>query len=266
MPDVESMLQLGDLTPDTLGWHPGCKEWLPLRELPALADAELDMPPTDAADQPEPIAVELGEKLPPNLPPLLFDVVLPSPFSRFLARMVDMSLYATTLLGILYAAHVPFSGAFQPFILTFWLPLILLEACILTQCGTSPGKWLLGIKLQFTKERRSFPAALLRSVMAFIMGLGCMYPPLFFLMLTISFFSVRRRGVSLWDVNTAIVPMIVSAPSIGRKVGACLIIFTCLQLSSHFMQPWLPDIMDSIRERDPQAAHTLENLINRVQP
>ena len=266
MPDVLSMLQLGELKPDTLGWHTGCEQWLPLRELPALADAELDMPPTDAADQPEPIAVELGEKLPPNLPPLLFDVVLPSPFSRFLARMVDMSLYATTLLGILYAAHVPFSGAFQPFILTFWLPLILLEACLLTQCGTSPGKWLLGIKLQFTKGRRSFPAALLRSVMAFIMGLGCMYPPLFFLMLTISFFSVRRRGVSLWDVNTAIVPMIVSAPSIGRKVGACLIIFTCLQLSSHFMQPWLPDIMDSIRERDPQAAHTLENLINRVQP
>ncbi len=38
VPDVISLLQMGELTPETLGWHAGCKKWLPLRELPALAD------------------------------------------------------------------------------------------------------------------------------------------------------------------------------------------------------------------------------------
>lgn len=38
VPDVISLVQMGDISPDTLGWHAGCKSWMPLRRLPALAD------------------------------------------------------------------------------------------------------------------------------------------------------------------------------------------------------------------------------------
>ena len=38
VPDVLSLVQMGELSPDTRGWHAGCENWMPLRELPALAD------------------------------------------------------------------------------------------------------------------------------------------------------------------------------------------------------------------------------------
>lgn len=38
VPDILSLVQSGELTPDTLGWHAGCTGWQPLRELPALCD------------------------------------------------------------------------------------------------------------------------------------------------------------------------------------------------------------------------------------
>lgn len=260
MPDVLSMLQLGELKPDTLGWHTGCEQWLPLRELPALADFFAEEP---ALEEPPPIAVELGEKLPPNLPPLLFDVILPGPMARFLARMVDMGLYASLLLGVFYVMKVPYADHLQPGSMFFWLPWVLIEACLISQCGVTPGKWLLGIRMQSTKGKLRFPSALLRSVIAFILGLGCMYAPFLFVMLIISYFSVRRRGVAIWDVNSAIVPMMASAPTPARKVGACLAIFLCIQLSGNFMRPWLPDMIDIIRERDPKAAQVLEEWTNR---
>lgn len=263
VPDVEAMLQLGELEPETLGWHAGCEKWLPLSELPALADF---FAPREESEAARPIAVELGEKLPPGLPPLLFDVILPGPMVRFLARVVDMALYATLLLGVLNTLHAPYSENLLPSRTIFWLPLLVIEACIIYWCGVTPGKWLLGIRVQFTKGRRSFPAALMRSIIAFIMGLGCMYLPVCIIMLIISYISVRMRGIAIWDFHTAIVPMTAASPSPFRKLSACIIIYMCMQTSSIFMQPWLPDIINAVREHNPAAARSLEDWINMQRP
>lgn len=260
VPDIEAMLQLGELTPETLGWHAGCEKWLPLRELPALKEFLTDgaPPPQD----PPPIAVELGEKLPPHLPPLIFDVILPGPLVRFLARMVDMSLYAILLLGILYILKAPYMEYFQPAGPAFWLPMVVIEAFFLSQYGMTPGKWLLGIRMQYTKGKPTFTASLLRSALALILGLGCcIYPPLTVLMLIISYFSVRKRGITVWDVNSGIVPMVATPPTAARRMAACLLIFFCIQLSSTFMRPWVPDMMEILRERDPDAARTIEEFL-----
>lgn len=50
VPDVISLVQMGDITPDTLGWHAGCKSWMPLRRLPALADFLDELQETPATD------------------------------------------------------------------------------------------------------------------------------------------------------------------------------------------------------------------------
>lgn len=260
VPDVEAMLQLGELSADTLGWHTGCDRWLPLRELPALADIMANEETADP-NAPPPIAVELGEKLPPNLPPLLFDVILPGPMARFLARMVDMSLYATLVLGIMYFFKVPYMEYFQPGGLAFWVPLIMIEACIISRCSTTPGKWLLGIRMQFSHAKPVPVAAFLRSVLVFILGLGCMFPPITVFMLLFSYFNVRKRGIAIWDVHSTIVPMMATPPTAARKLAACVLIFFCLQLGSAFMQPWLPDMMEILRERDPAAARTIEEWL-----
>ena len=266
VPDVESMLQLGELSPTTLGWHTGCEKWMPLRELPALADAQLDTPPEGVAPAP-PISVELGEKLPPHLPSLIFDVVVPGPMARFLARMVDMALYTTVVMGILYMLKAPYSENLLPGGIVFWAPLVVIEACLIYLRGATPGKWLLGIRMQFVKGRTSYLASFVRSAMAFVLGLGCMFPVLVVVMLAFSYFSVRRRGVAIWDVNTSIVPMIASTPPTAlRKFYACLLIYLCMVLSSAFIQPWLPDILDSMRERDPVVTQAFEEWLNMRRP
>lgn len=59
VPDVISLVQMGEISPDTPGWHAGCKGWMPLRSLPALSDFldELREPSADehrdSEDSPE---------------------------------------------------------------------------------------------------------------------------------------------------------------------------------------------------------------------
>lgn len=50
VPDVISLVQMGEITPDTPGWHAGCKGWMPLRRLPALADFLDELQESPAAE------------------------------------------------------------------------------------------------------------------------------------------------------------------------------------------------------------------------
>ena len=37
VPEVISRVQMGELSPTTKAWHKGCEQWMPLKDLPALA-------------------------------------------------------------------------------------------------------------------------------------------------------------------------------------------------------------------------------------
>ncbi|MBQ9835074.1 MAG: DUF4339 domain-containing protein [Akkermansia sp.] len=71
VPDIISLVQMGELTPDTQGWHAGCAAWMPLRELPALADFLGNLENrSKAAKQEDTTPAEREQNLPGGLPPI----------------------------------------------------------------------------------------------------------------------------------------------------------------------------------------------------
>ncbi|HIX20727.1 MAG TPA: DUF4339 domain-containing protein, partial [Candidatus Akkermansia intestinigallinarum] len=66
VPDVISLVQMGEISPDTKGWHAGCKQWMPLRELPALSDFLNELEERSA--QPEDADRDDADELPGQSP------------------------------------------------------------------------------------------------------------------------------------------------------------------------------------------------------
>lgn len=301
VPDVISMVQSGELSAETLGWHSGCSGWVPLRELPALSDflnpredeeevapepEEDETPATaDAADS----LSEESQELPP-VPPrrkepaeddedaavqsvtmTLSDFRFPGAGVRLLARLVDMSLYAALMFIMFYLTGTEFSLNLLPYGPMFWLGLIGMEAVALHFTGTTPGKRLLGIHLfsgaPAGEQTLSltpgvgFAQALWRSFMVFIGGMGMMAYFLPFIMGPLSLFLLKRRGVTTWDVRARTLPVQLKQPSFFRYLLAAAIIYASLNIVSTCMLPWYPDIFRLVEQQNPEHAHMLREMM-----
>lgn len=257
VPDILTKVQLGELSPETRGWHSGCAGWAPLRELPALADFLADkVSPAEAAD---------SQPAPPEEPPpgkcATVSVILPGPMVRLLARLVDLSIYAALVLSVMYALGLPYSPMFNPYTPIFWMPSIVLEALLLSLFQTTPGKFWLGVRLHGIRGRISFPVALMRSILVFSLGMGCMLPLISVLTLVISYFNVKRRGVVVWDMSSATIPMLLNPPTRMRLFCITMFIMLAFRLCSYCMLPWLPDMMNNLRDQSPRTAEMLERYL-----
>lgn len=263
IPDVLGMVQLGELTPDTLGWHSGCEKWLPLRELPALADY-LNEKNDESGDEPKPAAAPPRD---PAAPITSVDdflhVVLPDPSTRLLARLVDMAIYATLALGIMYTFRVPYSIAYMPGSPIFWLPMLIIEALLLSSFRTTPGKRWMGI--HFTAVMRPIRPSngLLRTGLMFVCGLGCMLGYVTLVTLVLSYISIKRRGLVMWDIASGTLPtQAPQKPTVISRVAAVFFLLCAAQLCGRFMMPWMPDMIAELREYAPSMAQMFEQLMH----
>lgn len=262
VPDVLAKVQLGELSPDTQGWHRGCEGWRPLRELPALVDflgteQELTEPDTPQAADDSP-----AQEDEPQPEPAVIRLVLPRVIHRLLARVIDTALYATVAMGIMYLLRVPYNPYFQPGSPIFWLPMLAVEAYMLHRWHTTPGKRWLGIRLQSIRQPFTYGAALLRSMLVFVLGMGCMNLLLGLIMLAFSYVRVTRRGATLWDMRTATLPILTSPPTALRIVGILVFLLLAMNMCSLFMQPWLPDMINELQEQSPDAARVLRDWLS----
>ncbi len=293
VPDVISQLQTGELTPDTLGWHTGCSEWKPLRELPSLSDflnkaaspqesegeeaAETPVneePATKSAPSTRPAAME-ERSLQPDTPEPLHKttqegyvsqrVYLPSPTARLLARFVDCGLYAVLYGSIIYLQGIPYDASLilsvNPLL---WLPMLILEAWMLSTWGTTPGKMLMGIRVTAFGDdvtRLSFVRALLRSCMVFCFGMGLMIPQILIIMLTWQFWMLRRRGISSWDARCSTLPTQKEPSTPSRYVLAVILLYVSAVLFFSCMKPWMPGMIEDIGKENPEMAQTLRELM-----
>jgi hypothetical protein len=136
------------------------------------------------------------------------------PWRRFFARTVDVSTIGLVLLiflafasgatiptraeGFAKALDNPIIAGFLLYL--FWLPA---EAAFLTLFGTTPAKWLFGIRVVHSKdEPLSFSEALHRSFLVWVQGVGLGIP---FVALFTQLFAYRRltkTGTTLWDTST----------------------------------------------------------------
>lgn len=269
VPDVLSLIQMGELSPETLGWHAGCHGWLPLRELPALADFLHD-PSGDedaasaAEEEPAP-----QEQQPPASPHVVLAVgVAPSSMTRLLARVLDTCLYCALALGALHFSGVAYNTTLLPGSPLFWIPMLLLEAIFLSKWKTSPGKRLLGITLlpREGSAALTFTRALFRSILVFFLGVGMYLFPLSLLMMAFTAWRLRRIPVTLWDERTQLLPIQHKPATPVRVLTAVIVIYLSMNAAGFFLQPWMPDMLDEMEQSSPEAAQTLRHLMESALP
>ncbi len=279
VPDIISLVQMGELTPDTRGWHAGCESWMPLRELPALADflGNLENRSKAAPPQEEPAPEPQEPVLPAGLPPIqpapnttaegdaprIIEVFPATATARLMARCVDAAIYAAAALGVAYTLGLEFNNYYIPSSPAFWLPMVVIEALLISRTGTTPGKRLMGIRLAsiLGGPRISFGRALLRSALVFFLGTGLMMFPVGIIMMLFSYWNLRSRGICLWDARATTLPVQPAKSGMGRFVGAIVTIYLALTAAGLFMQPWMPTMLEEIEKQSPEAAHQLRELM-----
>lgn len=139
------------------------------------------------------------------------------PWRRFFARTVDICTAGVLLLLLLIfalSATMPEQAASfvkaieNPIIASVVLYLVWVpaESLFLALFGTTPAKWLFGIRVAHPSGALlSFPEALNRSFLVFLQGVGLGIP---FVALFTQLFAYRRltkTGTTLWDTSTGAV-------------------------------------------------------------
>ena len=258
VPDVLSLVQMGELTPETRGWHAGCGQWMPLRELPALADFLQEKQEEEALPE---VPGETGTPS-PGVPEGAVRVYLPSPAVRLLARLVDMALYLALVYGVIFVRQIPFEAMLLPSSPLLWIAFVALEAGLVSSLGTTPGKALLGIQVRRVNSGpMTLGCALSRASMVFICGMGMMVSLLPLFMMGYSWWILRSRGISLWDARCATLPLMLKPASVARQILAVCVVFACFHLSSLCLQPWLPGMIEAVERESPGAGQYLRSLL-----
>ena len=286
VPDMISKVRTGELSADdTLGWHAGAVGWVPLKELPALTDFLCErapkhitydpndpLPELDDRDTPPTLAPEAEQEKPSeeDMPRGVLRVYLPPPRVRLLARMVDMGVYAVLVYAACYWLQVPFKPSLLPFGPLLWLGMLVLEPLLLCTLGTTPGKHMFGIRVRHlepgTAGTLTFRRAAGRTMFMFVMGLGMMFSLLPVLAMLISRWQLRSRGITAWDAHSSTLPVQERPVPATRGLLAVLVLFCCVQLTSVFMAPWQPAMLEMISDVSPEWGEKLRALSPEAAP
>lgn len=231
-PEVEiiSLLENEVLNPSTLGWHKGCDSWQALKDLPALSSffrprAEPILPNEefiqDELRQGKVVEGRRGSAV------QVMVIPAPSPWMRFFARMFDIYLYVMVfMIMIFYCVPNPVEFLKTSELLSlFWLPWILLEMIFVRLWGTTPGKALCGIKVRslipsqqwepvsepagtgrnlspLFKDNPSWLQSFRRALQVACFGMGLYLPQLALVTMAFSFFLLKKRGMTAWDLSS----------------------------------------------------------------
>lgn len=240
--EIISMLERGDLEEDTPAWHVGCSEWLTLRQLPALTTYFESRKQTESDDLVlQEKDEEVGTKEVSEETSKSEDVIyLASPIARLISKSVDLSLYA---LGYIWLA-TRCLDQFEPWILmapVLWLPFIFPEALCITWLRTTPGKWLMGLRVaKQDGTPLSFLRVLQRSFYVIFFGMGIVTTIFSPLMLALSAWYTSKFGrFSPWDVRLGTIVEEVKPLRITRIILSLIVIAIAMNETAKLLEPWL---------------------------
>lgn len=163
----------------------------------------------------------------------------PRPWLRYLARMIDVSLFGTIVGGIWYTIH-PASPPETDFIvglvvLFLW---IFFESALITFTGTTPGKWLINTRITDTSgSNPTFFDSLSRSGQVYATGLGLGLPIVSLITMVLSFRHLTKFGQAEWDrsAGTVVIHKHMTPLKIGLTitvVAALVVLFALGQAST----------------------------------
>ncbi|RYD49048.1 MAG: RDD family protein [Verrucomicrobiaceae bacterium] len=119
-----------------------------------------------------------------------------------------------------------------------YVPWFILEALLIHYTGTTPGKWLLGLKVtNLDGSRLDLAASTRRSLRVMLLGVGFGWSILAVFCQTLSYFTAKRLGSTLWDhtgghrVNAAPLNPL-------RLIPFIFIFFASIQLHALVLYPY----------------------------
>jgi uncharacterized RDD family membrane protein YckC len=190
--EIRRQIEMGELPASTPAWHEGSGDWKPLIEIELFRREFERVAEPEIPDEPAPEE----RQGPPPLP------VKPAFIRRFWARWLDLSLYSVVWWLGMWAAGQDLEAAMaNPWIMFFrFVPWFALEAVLIQQFATTPGKWLLGLHvINLDESRIDLGASTRRCMRVLFSGIGFGFSFLAVFCQILSLVVAKQIGTTLWD-------------------------------------------------------------------
>jgi uncharacterized RDD family membrane protein YckC len=253
MPDYEVRRRIasGEFDAKTPAWHGGMDGWKTLGEM-SIFEREFQLPFNGIGEPPqEEIDEDIEVPRPPPLPQK------PAFIRRFWARWFDLYAYAGLWWLALWAVGQDIGATLMNpwIILGQYIPWFVIETLLIHRFGTTPGKWLLGLRVTNDDgSPLSLADATRRSSRVLFIGIGMGWGLVAIICQLLAFFTTRKFGRPIWDqagghrVSTApLHPIAVSVFAV--------LLFVSLQLQMIVVSPY---VMESATKTFPALKEQLE--------
>ncbi len=195
--DIRRRISTGELKSSTPAWHEGLAAWTTLPEISLFRD-EFDLSPAPV-EMEVPEAPLPAEALPPTPPPVPGS---PRIIRRFWARWFDIYLYVAVWWFLLWLTRRDIESLlFSPVVaLTRLIPWFVLEILLIHRFATTPGKWLLGLRvLNSDGTHLTLGQSTRRALRVYFVGIGFAIPYVMLVCMGLSAYAAKRLGAPVWD-------------------------------------------------------------------
>lgn len=206
--ELRSRIRSGEVQADQKVWFSDLEEWTAVGELELFAhefrEAKIDEDNVEGYLQQLDEELESTQEVVPTPPPVPAELHL---WRRFGARWFDYLAYMSVFFGWVAWTEVSLEGLRQRalFPVVLILPWVFLEAVALHFWGTTPGKWLVGLRVRDKNSRKlTAGAALLRTVRVMILGMGFGRILLREICHLLALWFAIKKKVVLWDASVGI--------------------------------------------------------------
>jgi len=194
--EIRRKIGLGDLDGSSPAWHEGLPAWTTLEEIP-LFKGEF------AAKNAPAVEIAPVEQTPPPLPSSP-PVIPGNPRigRRFWARWLDIYLYVAAWWLLMWVTGRNIESLFlSPMVaMTRLVPWFVIEILLIHHFGTTPGKWLMDLKVvNLDGSKLTLGQSTRRALRVYFIGIGFAIPYVILFCMALSAFTAKRIGAPVWD-------------------------------------------------------------------
>lgn len=211
---VRDMISNEEVNADTPAWYEGADGWVTLADVPAYSSDFSKSKKTDEEDggvsslNKDEFVKKLESQFQeqrhfgqaqPNSAQFQNEPLYP--IRRLCARAIDFVFYMLVVIIVKAQLGInPFEAPNDLRELLFLVPYVLLDGLALAYLGTTPGKWLLNIKLRSASgQKLKVDISIIRSLRVWVLGFA-MHTFLIYISLPLSWFFASKYGKFLWDI------------------------------------------------------------------